>query len=302
MQCNTWCVLRLKRPVQRRHVLVLDRYADLRLLFFQHWEMFEFVIFAFDTTTKMVDRDRYMIQIVKCADDMRDIRQNVKLAFKTSALGHMYVINERIPMYAFLKEWYIQNYLEIYQLKHDTFIWEIPHVVVFDLDSTLITDEETVRIRDDAVYDSLFDLKRMGCVLMLWSYGNREHVAHSMRITDLDKGIFDVVLCKGYKTGENQMGVSVDIKNDLVFVEKTFYLDIKDGDRLPKSPRIVLWHLRKLGVNYFKSITLVDDLKVNDYAYDYFVNVKKCPQPRNDWNLYHDAIVDNIIHYDDIFK
>ncbi|AHH82663.1 38 kDa protein [Buzura suppressaria nucleopolyhedrovirus] len=301
MQCATWCVLRLKRPLQRNHMLVLDRYTDLRLLFFQHWEMFEFVVFAFDTTTEMVDRNYYMVQIVKCADDMRDIRQNIKLAYKTSALGHTYVINERIPMYAFLKEWYVQNYLEIYQLKLDTYIWEIPHVIVFDLDSTLITDEEHVRIRDDAIYDSLLDLKRMGCVLVLWSYGNKEHVSHSMRVVNLEN-YFDVVLCKGYKTGQNQSNVSVDVKKNIVFVEKTFYLDVEDGDRLPKSPRIVLWHLRKLGVNYIKSITLVDDLKINNYAYDYFVHVKKCPHPRVDWNQYHDTIVNNIEHYDNVFK
>ncbi|AIU41320.1 38k [Sucra jujuba nucleopolyhedrovirus] len=302
MQCLeavTFTILRLKRPVLRRHLLVVNRYDDLRRLFFGHWEMFEFVIFAFDKQCTAINSDNYIIQIIECQDNMKSIRQNLKLAYKTSFLGHTYVINECVPMYQFLKEWYVLNYLEIYQIKPDL-LWNIPHVVVFDLDSTLITDELTVRIRDEMVYQSLDELKQKGCVLVLWSYGNEKHVVESLKETDLID-YFDITICKGYRIGSNsKKSIVVDNKNDLLFVQRPFYTDVQEYDTttLPKSPRIVLWHLRKFGVNYVKSLTLVDDLKTNDYNYDYFVNVKKCPEPRNDWQHYHEMIVDNMDLHD----
>ncbi|QWO71629.1 38K protein [Orgyia pseudotsugata single capsid nuclopolyhedrovirus] len=296
-----WTVLRLKRPLMRRHMLVINRFEDMHRLMFSHWDMFEYVLFASDKYNKpAVDPDVYMMQVVKCVDEMSQLRLNLKLALKTSALGHVYVINECIPLYAFLKEWYVQNYLELYQLRADTFIWEIPHVVVFDLDSTLITDELDVRVRDPDVYSSLMDLKQRGCVLVLWSYGNKDHVSHSLKVTKLTD-FFDTIVCEGYKTGKESRRVVVDAKHDMVLVDKSFYLDVEDGERLPKSPRIVLFYLRKLGVNYFKTITLVDDLKSNNYSYDYFVNVKRCPEPRNDWQQYHDVIVGNMEQHDHDF-
>ncbi|UJZ89010.1 38k [Erannis ankeraria nucleopolyhedrovirus] len=261
--------------------------------------MFEFILFSIDKTdtNSKVDLHNYFMQIIKCDDKMNDIRYNIKTIYKTSALGHTYVINECVPMYSLLNEWYVQNHMEIYQLKQDTFVWEIPHAIVFDLDSTLITDEFNVRIRSRDVYNSLLELKSKGHLLILWSYGNEEHVSHSMKITNLTN-FFDIVICKGYKTGDIDKGIIVDQKNDLIFVKKPFYLDIEDGDRLPKSPRVVLWHLRKIGVNFVKSLTLVDDLKANNYAYDYFVNVKKSPEPKDDWQQYHEIILDNIHSHD----
>nr|AGS47930.1 putative 38.0 kDa protein [Ectropis obliqua nucleopolyhedrovirus] len=270
--------------------------------------MFEYVLFVFNKHKNLtIDTDSYMVQIMKCKDDMKDIRYNIKLIYKTSVLGHTYIINENQPLYACLKEWYIQNYLEVEQLRHDQFCWHVPHVIVFDLDSTLITEEKHVRIRCENVYDSLLTLKSMGCVLILWSYGNSEHVTHSLKTTKLTD-FFDTIICRGYKT-DNVKAVTAsrgkvrqDDKNNLVFVDKSFYLDIDDGDRLPKSPRIILWYLRKLGVNHLKSLTLVDDLKCNDYSYDYFVNVNKCPLPRDDWDIYHEIIVGNIKDYETTFE
>ncbi|QNV47809.1 38k [Alphabaculovirus altersperidaniae] len=293
----SWTVLQRRDVFLRRHVLVLAEWADLACISFRHLKMFEFVIFAFDPKQRVDTRD-YMIQIVKCADDMTDIRINLKRAYKTSALGHVYVINEKIPMYGFLKEWYVQNYLEIYQLKHDKYVWEIPHVIVFDLDNTLITDEDRVQIRDEYVYESLNELKSKGCVLVLWSYGNREHVTHSMTETYLN-GYFDIVICGGQKLTDLKSRVIVDNHSKMVFVEKPFYLDIElTTDRLPKSPKVVLYYLRKIGVNYNKTLTLVDDLKDNDYSYDYFLNVRRCMEPRKDWKQYHEELLNNITEYE----
>nr|UWK31588.1 38k [Spodoptera exigua multiple nucleopolyhedrovirus] len=294
---TSWTLLQRRDVFLRRHILALAEWSDLACVSFRHLKMFEFVIFAFDVNQR-IDTSDYMVQIVKCADDMTDIRLNLKRAYKTSALGHVYVINEKIPMYGFLKEWYVQSYLEVYQLKYDKYVWEIPHVVVFDLDNTLITDEDRVQIRDEFVYESLNELKSKGCVLVLWSYGNREHVTHSMTETHLN-GYFDIVICGGQKLTDLRSRVIVDNHSKMVFVEKPFYLDIdQTNDRLPKSPKVVLYYLRKIGVNYNKTLTLVDDLKDNNYSYDYFLNVRRCMEPRKDWKQYHEELLNNITDYE----
>ncbi|QUJ09275.1 38K protein [Gynaephora ruoergensis nucleopolyhedrovirus] len=311
MQCDRWTVLRLRNPFVLRHLLVVNSYRDLRDLQLGHWEMFEFVLFAFNKSDAFcnVNLSTYKVQNFQCPDDMNSIRHSVKTVYKTSALGHTYVINRRIPMYAFLKEWYVQNYLEVFAAKQDSFSWEIPHVIVFDLDSTLITDELDARIRHVAVYDSLIELKKRGCVLVLWSYGNKDHVWHSIDRVGLGD-FFDVTICGGYKLAEPSRRITINSKSDLMFVKKSFYSDIEIGDKdsanrnaqLPKSPRVVLYYLRKIGVNYIKSITLVDDLLVNNYSYDFFVHVKKCPEPRNDWEQYHEIIIDNMEKHDGEFE
>ncbi|AIG63267.2 ORF88 [Helicoverpa armigera SNPV] len=312
MHC-LWVALRLRNPLIRRHVLFLTSYADMAMVGFKHRELFEYVVFridnhgndGYDITSTKIDLSRYFMQVLRCADDMRDLRLNLKTAYKTSALGHVYVVNEKIPMYACLNEWYVQSHMEIYQLGMEIYVLEMPHVIVFDLDSTLITDETNVNIRDEFVYDSLAELKTKGFILMLWSYGDRDHVAYSMDRCKL-QNYFDVVICGGHKTKKSSSPstsrVLVDNHYKRVFVDKPFFLDLPDGKRLPKSPRIVLWYLRKQGINYIKSITLVDDLAVNNHGYDYFVHVNKCPEPINDWQMYHDIIVNNVIEYESMFN
>ncbi|AKC91680.1 38k protein [Lambdina fiscellaria nucleopolyhedrovirus] len=327
-----WIVLRLKRPFVRHHWLVLMQRVDMRRLMFDHTDLFEFVVFKFEPdAVKHIDFETYQMQVIKCADRMDHLRHAIKLAYGTCVFGHTYVINERIPMYAFLKEWYVQNYLEVYQAKQQTFAWEAPHALVFDLDSTLITNERDVRIRDYDVYDSLLDFKRRGCVLLLWSYGSRDHVVHSLNVTNLTN-FFDIIICEGqnesgmlltrkiidernYKNNDDDDD-KIDDNDDNekrighVFVKKSFYIDLNDDDDnnnrnncnvslpLPKSPKIALWYLRKKGVNCLKSITLVDDLNSNNYAYDYFLNVKKCTKPLADWRHYHQQIVNNLESHD----
>lgn len=326
---ESWLVIRRKRPLIRRHVLVLGDYLDARQLLFGHVELFEFTVTALGASKKncfpAIDRADYTFQIIKCEDNMKSLRHNIKLAFTTCALGHTYVVNDMIPMYRFLKEWYVQNYLEVYRANLETYSWEIPHVIVFDLDSTLITDERDVNIRDQFVYESLIELKRRGCVLILWSYGNREHVTHSLKQTRLTE-FFDITICGGHKIDAAPSNRRiVDVKRGNVYVETSFYLDDKNDfenetsitttvatktfsqqhhhdNRPPKSPRIALWYMRRRGINNFKSITLVDDLKSNDYSYDYFVNVRKCPEPRNDWQQYHDQIIDYIDHHETVYS
>lgn len=244
------------------------------------------------------------MKLFKCADVMTDIRTYIKTTFRTSYLGHVYVINEKVPLYAFLKEWYVQDCFDVYNLRHETLMIEPPHVIVFDLDSTLITDERDVNIRDEFVYDSLAQLRARGCVLILWSYGSERHVSESMYSTRLDKDYFHKIVCGGYKIDTQPSDeVRFDRTNRKMYRDKPFYLDVKPvNGRLPKSPRVILYYLQRLGVNYTKTITLVDDLKTNNYSYDFFVNVKKSPEPRRDWQAYHDDIIEHIESYDLAFK
>lgn len=309
MSTMTWVFLRRKRVVFKRFILVLTGAEDLTLIPFRHLKLFEFVIFAFHPKESVhIDQNDYSYKLVKCPDNMQEIRHNLKYAYATSALGHVYVVNERTPMYWFLKEWYVQNYLEIYQISMDSFLWEVPHVCVFDLDNTLITDEQQVRIRCADVYQSLRSLRDKGIVLVLWSYGNKQHVIQSMNETNLNN-IFDIIICEGYKNSssfndQDMSRVVIDTKNNIAIVDKAFYSDLEYKNnniiRLPKSPRIVLYYLRKLRINYMKSITLVDDLDTNEFAYDYFVHVKKSMEPIDDWDIYHDIILDNIYTHDNI--
>jgi len=311
---GVWTLLRLKNAATKGHILAIVEMADIFSISDKHLKLFEFIIFAFNKidNLQLIDQNDYIIQVFKSRDEMSEIRYNIKTIYKTSMLGHMYVINERQPIYMFLKEWYVQNFMEIYQLSADKYVWEAPHVIVFDLDNTLITDEKNVNIRCDFVYDSLRFLKSIGCVLVLWSYGNKSHVTYSMERTNLTP-YFDITICEGNtvydveRTGGNvvvrKRTVQVNIDENKIFVNRSFYVDnnIEPDKRPPKSPRIVLWYLRKIGVNYTKTITLVDDLATNNYSYDYFIHVDKCNVPTDDWKQYHDTIVDNIIDYENSF-
>ena len=244
---------------------------------------------------------------------MRDIKHNIKRAFKTSVLGHVCTIDAKPPMYLFLKEWFVLPYQRIDTLKTESLIWGFPHVVVFDLDSTLITEEEHVQIRDPFVYDSLQELKDMGCVLILWSYGCREHVSHAIANLEL-ASYFDTIIAEGSTIKESSSSSSsnntsqqttsreliVDHKLKKQFVVEKFDFDM-ELDRytkyIPKSPKIVLKYLCDKNLNYIKSITLVDDLPSNNHGYDFYIKVKRCPIPVHDWEHYHNEILDNIINY-----
>ncbi|ANF29696.1 38k protein [Catopsilia pomona nucleopolyhedrovirus] len=327
-----WICLRLNDALIKRHVLVVAEYADLKYLGFERYKYFEFVIFQFCNDPQLCriieTNHNYCMQIFKCADDMRNIRCNVKRAFKTSVLGHICVLNNKPPMYSFLKEWYLLPDFRVDRLSSESLIWGFPHIVVFDLDSTLITEEEHVQIRDPYVYDSLQELRDIGCVLVLWSYGSRDHVVYSMRNLELES-YFDIIISEGSNAkhidsnsrssssnNDNVIAktnnvVVIDYKLKKRFVEATFNFDMNDDelssrriddDTIPKSPKIVIKYLSDKNVNYFKSITLVDDLPTNNYAYDYYVRVDRCPVPLHDWKRYHDEIVDNIAQYDDNFN
>lgn len=311
-RCCKWVCLRHDKALIKRHVLVLTQYNDLKYLDFEHYKFFEYVLFEYCTDTVAIDLQQctqnYYVQVFKANDDMRDIRYNVKRVYKTPVLGHICVLSHKPPMYAFLKEWFVMPHFQVARLHGESLVWGFPHVLVFDLDSTLITEEQQVRIRDEFVYDSLQELRDAGCVLVLWSYGSRDHVAHSLRDLQLDK-YFDVVISEGAtvdecdSTAPKRKGhvTSDDGELQKRYVEHTFLYDMNvrpNNTKIPKSPKIVIKYLRDKKVNFFKSITLIDDLPSNDYAYDFYVKVKRCPVGVRDWHVYHDQILDNISEFE----
>ncbi|AOT85530.1 38k [Cyclophragma undans nucleopolyhedrovirus] len=306
-----WICLRLNQAFIKRHVLVLTEYADLKYLGFEMYKYYEYVLFKFQDDAhicKAIEaNNNYCMQIFKSADDMRDIRLSIKSVFNISVLGHIFTLTNRPPMYSFLKEWYVLPHSIVDSLRNESLVCDFPHVVVFDLDSTLITEEQQVRIRDNYVYDSLRELQLMGCVLVLWSYGSRDHVAHSMRDLKLES-YFEIIISEGAvaaleKPPLNAIGSNVFVDYNLKkqFIENKFNLDLSDTAVVPKSPKVVIKYLCDKSIHHFKSITLVDDLPTNNYAYDFYVKVARCPTPVRDWEHYHNSIVHNIDVYDAAF-
>lgn len=231
---------------------------------------------------------------------MREFRRQLRVAFRLSYYGQTFIIFHKPAHFRLLNEWLVLDISEILPLTINSVYFQPPHVVVFDMDSTLITEEEEVQIRDCRVYESLDMLKKYNCLLCLWSYGDREHVVDSMKKVKIEP-YFDIVLAEGNKQGVYDIRETNDRHYDKHYSSTPFYLNV-DRALLPKSPRVVLWYLWKKGINFFRSITLVDDLPDNDYNYDHFVNLDRCPQPIDDWHVWHNNIVDFINYYDIEFR
>lgn len=229
---------------------------------------------------------------------MKDFREAMRSAFYIPYFGHTFTLHNKPAPFDLLNEWLVLDLSEIARVTtHSTISFQPPHVIVFDMDSTLITEEEEVRIRDPRVYDSLYQLRQYNCLLCLWSYGDREHVVESMKKTKLD-GYFDVVLAEGNYEGVYSVRESSDRNYNKHYTATPFYLNVAGKELLPKSPRVILWYLQQRGVNFIKTITLVDDLPDNDYCYDNFVNLDRCPEPVDDWHIWYNKIVEFINHYD----
>ncbi|ABF50295.1 38k [Antheraea pernyi nucleopolyhedrovirus] len=306
MKCK-WACLRLRNAFYRGHILAVAEYTDLKYLGFEKYEHFEYVLLQVRGGAQLhvlEANPRYCVQVFVAEDDMRSVRHHIKATFKTPALGHVCVLHNKPAMYAFLDEWYALPDFEVPQLKCDALVWGFPHVIVFDLDSTLITEQEQVQIRDPHVYDCLEELRDAGCVLVLWSYGSRDHVAHSLRAVQLTP-YFDAIISEGSVAEDAPAATTetTDLQMQSRYVSSNFSFDMhaESGAELPKSPKVVIKILADKGVNYFKSITLVDDLPSNNFAYDYYVRVKRCPVPVRDWRRYQDEILDNLAEYDSLY-
>jgi viral phosphatase len=290
---NNWALV-------KRHILFLNEHQDLQLVPRSLLDRIEFVIFKGGVIGSDYGR-LYKCNIMTTDDssDMREFRRRLKTSYALPYLGHLFTIYARPATYELLNEWLVYDVTELGALTSRSHFFDPPHVVVFDMDSTLITEEEEVQIRDPAIYESLEELQRKNCVLCLWSYGDRQHVVDSLQKLQLEE-YFSLILAEGRKSGEHSTSASVDTKYDVFYKNTPFYLNV-DYKCLPKSPRVILWYLQKKGINFIKTITLVDDLLDNDYNYDNFVHLRRCPVPINDWHEWHSEIVGFIDSYDYIF-
>lgn len=296
----------------------MNKYTDLLLINPYVVDSFEFVIYNYYNDDYNIDTNnnnnmittvskRYKKKFLKANDEMKEFRQKFKSTFSLSYIGHLFTLYARPATYNMLKEWLVYDVNEIAQIANTKSLYfDPPHVIVFDMDSTLITEEENVQIRDSTIYKALDELKSsFNCVLCLWSYGDREHVVHSLNKVGLNK-YFDIILSEGRRAGVYEHDKEIDYRYNVMYKSTPFYLDYdivttttgSTKKHIPKSPRVILWYLQKHDIVFFKTITLVDDLYDNNINYDNFVNLNTCPLPINDWHHWHKQIVRFIINYD----
>nr|WOZ30216.1 putative 38.0 kda protein in P143-LEF5 intergenic region [Cydia pomonella granulovirus]WOZ30312.1 putative 38.0 kda protein in P143-LEF5 intergenic region [Cydia pomonella granulovirus]WOZ44973.1 putative 38.0 kDa protein in P143-LEF5 intergenic region [Cydia pomonella granulovirus]WOZ45109.1 putative 38.0 kDa protein in P143-LEF5 intergenic region [Cydia pomonella granulovirus]WOZ45207.1 putative 38.0 kDa protein in P143-LEF5 intergenic region [Cydia pomonella granulovirus] len=298
---HRWTVLRNTWSLTKRHILFVRDYSDLKLLQHDVVSSVEFIVFLGEPTRSIV-RYVYKLDYLICKDEMQDFRQHFKTKYKFSYIGHIFAIPDKQPTYNMLTEWLVCNIFALQTISTiSTNYFEPPHVVVFDMDSTLITDEEEVRIRDPAIYAALDELKTYNCVLCLWSYGDREHVVESLNKVGLGN-YFKIILSGGRRVGEYKLDEEEDRRYNVLYDSTPFYLNMTHVKNIPKSPRVVLWYLINHNIVFFKSITLVDDLFDNNIYYDNFVNLNTCPVPVNDWDKWHSRILRYIVQYDNMFN
>ncbi|ABQ52020.1 hypothetical protein SlGVgp077 [Spodoptera litura granulovirus] len=291
-----WFVFHNTRAVVKRHILFINDYLDLLLAPMKCLESIEFVVTSRRVHNNFVNK-MYTMKVLYSRDEMREFRFRFKLKFDIAYLGHLFVLHSRPVPYNLLNEWLVFNVTEVKSVS--SIVFEPPHVIVFDMDSTLITEEKIVRIRDSAIYDGLAKLRDRNCVLCLWSYGDRQHVIDSLQRLDL-MHYFTIILSEGNVQGVYEQNESVDPMYNTYYTTTPFHLNV-DTEDLPKSPRVVLWYLYKKGFNYIKTITLVDDLLYNDYNYDNFVHITRCPEPVNDWSVWYEEITNYLNRFDEQF-
>ncbi|AKR17442.1 39K [Mocis latipes granulovirus] len=295
-----WLVVRNTNTLFKRHILFIASCHDMMYVSTQYLECVEFVV----TTSKGLTRfggfapHKYKIKTFRCEDNMKEFRKQLRDTFKLTYFGQTFNLYNRPAPFKMLNEWLVLDLSEILKLSTRHVCFQPPHIIVFDMDSTLITEEEEVQIRDPRIYYSLEQLKKNNCKLCLWSYGDREHVVDSMKKVDIEK-YFDIVLAEGNKRGIYSTRETEDRVYDKHYTATPFHLNV-DRLMLPKSPRVVLYYLKEKGVNFFKSITLVDDLRENDFNYDNFVNLDRCPVPVHDWHVWYNKIVEYINHFDTV--
>nr|ANY57589.1 PlxyGVORF70 protein [Plutella xylostella granulovirus] len=284
-----WLVLRNTWATVKGHVLFLSQIGDLLQISYKHKIQIEFIVMEASYYNQIFSN--YTSTVIVSDDNTRDFRFQLQKEFDLQYLGLFFVLYCNPPQYNLLNEWLVNDISSLNTVRYNSLL-DHPNVIVFDMDSTLITDEDNVNIRDDAVYDSLNDLRSRNCLLCLWSYGDREHVIYSLKKLNLYH-YFYLILAEGNEGGVYKQDVHLDREYDVLYKNTPFYLNV-DRVYIPKSPRVVLWHLKQKGINFIKSITLVDDKKNNDYNYDYFVNVSECPTPIDDWEYWHTQIVKNL--------
>ncbi|ABC74933.1 38K [Neodiprion abietis nucleopolyhedrovirus] len=224
-------------------------------------------------------------------DDMREIRKYMRKAFELQNCGPAFVLDDdnSIAHVQSLSEWCKYKISDVSSIQEIGLYSPVKHVIVFDLDNTLITDSIPAELRCHTVIDSLHKLAE-NHILVLWSYGNAEHVEKSLKEINLPTSLFTSIICGGR---------SANFENNNQ-QKRSFLVEsiVKDMSNLPKSVTVVTQYLNSECLYYFKSFTLVDDKKSNQINYDFFIQCKKAKKPIHDWCVYHDIIVTNLNAYD----
>lgn len=208
-----WVVVHNNWSTVKRHILFVDKYQDVQLVDSWTLDNIEYIVFL-DRPVMKATTIQQKQKVLYAKDEMHEFRNNFKNVFQISYIGHIFTLSVRPASYKLLKEWLVYDVNEVNTLGA-TMYFEPPHVVVFDMDSTLITEEEEVQIRDVYVYSALDELKSMNCVLCLWSYGTREHVVHSLNKVGLN-GYFSILLAEGKHVGDYNVTTTTDVYNNVV--------------------------------------------------------------------------------------
>lgn len=286
--------------MRKSHILVLGARNDWLQLHPRVQEMFEFIIF-------IADLRRHSDDHLFGDDDMPCLRRALKEKYNVRRYGGVFVIDPTAPPpYQFLKEWLLLPAKMVLDLERiDTSI-DVCHVCVFDLDSTLVTEQSPVNIRSSGVIDSLKTLRQRGVYLVLWSYGSAAHVVQSMVEAKIDARLFGIILCEGDHAAASSVSETpantrtvFQIVDDAA-LKSVIPVDVpqREGRRLPKSVKVVQHFLLTRGVITTRTFTLVDDLEDNQLNYDYFVKVARAPEPVDDWAIYHNTVLDNLAKFD----
>nr|UZH98363.1 38K [Neodiprion sertifer nucleopolyhedrovirus] len=227
------------------------------------------------------------------SDDMRSIRKFLNNELLSTKLGPAFVLREDLSLtnVKALLEWGKYDLSDVSLITEYGLYSPVRHVIVFDLDNTLITDSIPAELRCHYVPHSLAKLHE-DHILVLWSYGNVEHVRKSLIEINLPQNIFTCIICGGRSAKTD----NIDETKRIFVVEN----NIRDVANLPKSVTVVTQYLNAESIYYFKSFTLIDDKKSNQINYDYFIQCKRAKKPMNDWRMYHEVIVKNIQHFDSI--
>lgn len=138
--------------------------------------------------------------------------------------------------------------LNIYYQKF-TGINDISNVIVFDLDDTLIDENNNLLYNIEDLNNGLLKLKKYFKYIGIWSHGTSEHVIYNLKKNNLQD------------------------KFDFIMVRKNEYQNVKYS--------INIYNLlqKKFNIKSIKTIILVDDNKSNYIENDYsmFILIKELP-------------------------
>lgn len=279
---STWMIWKRECPNVIGHAIILKGENELTELF-SNYIMYipkvEYILYKTEFQPKSVENAikfleyqnfpyQFDIKITtERSNDFSKIRKCIFECFSPHKFGVFFSLNESAKASL---GWTIEPIDAIQKYLSTSF--EAKHVLVFDLDETLITSDEIPQLRDENLVYFLKNYKKKAN-LILWSYGCEDHVLNTVKQYFI--GIFDIIICEGRKPISENDNENLT-KYSLTQNEQSLL-------HLPKKCSIVLNELRKIGRNYTKFTILVDDLEKNMCEYDYYIKCIPCHGIMDDW-------------------